>query len=72
VGEALQPIRDKVVIATNFGFDIDLETGARRGGTNSRPEHVKQVTDAALRRLRTDTIDLFISTASIRTCPSRT
>ena len=59
VGEALQPIRDKVTIATKFGFDIDLETGARRGGTNSRPEHIKQVADAALKRLRTDTIDLF-------------
>ena len=59
VGEALQPIRDKVTIATKFGFDIDLETGARRGGTNSRPEHVKQVANAALKRLRTDTIDLF-------------
>jgi aryl-alcohol dehydrogenase-like predicted oxidoreductase len=40
VGEALEPIRDKVTIATKFGFDIDLETGARRGGTNSRPEHI--------------------------------
>jgi aryl-alcohol dehydrogenase-like predicted oxidoreductase len=59
VGEALQPIRDKVTIATKFGFDIDLETGARRGGTNSRPDHIKQVADAALKRLRTDTIDLF-------------
>jgi aryl-alcohol dehydrogenase-like predicted oxidoreductase len=37
VGEALEPIRDKVVIATKFGFDIDLKTGERRGGTNSRP-----------------------------------
>ncbi|EKD61594.1 MAG: aldo/keto reductase, partial [uncultured bacterium] len=37
VGKALAPIRDKVTIATKFGFDIDLETGARRGGTNSRP-----------------------------------
>jgi aryl-alcohol dehydrogenase-like predicted oxidoreductase len=59
VGEALQPIRDKVTIATKFGFDIDLETGARRGGTNSRPGHIKQVANAALKRLRTDTIDLF-------------
>jgi aryl-alcohol dehydrogenase-like predicted oxidoreductase len=59
VGEALQPIRDKVTIATKFGFDIDLETGARRGGTNSRPEHIKQVAEAALKRLRTDHIDLF-------------
>ena len=59
VGEALQPIRDNVVIATKFGFDIDLETGARRSGTNSGPEHIRQVADAALKRLRTDTIDLF-------------
>ncbi|ABL71325.1 aldo/keto reductase [Paracoccus denitrificans] len=59
LGEALQPIRDKVVIATKFGFDIDLETGARNGGTNSRPERIKAVADAALRRLRTDRIDLF-------------
>jgi len=59
VGEALQPIRDEVTIATKFGFDIDLETGARRGGTNSRPDHIKQVADAALKRLRTDAIDLF-------------
>ncbi len=59
VGEALQPIRDKVVIATKFGFDIDLETGERRGGTNSRPEHIKAVAEACLKRLRTDYIDLF-------------
>jgi aryl-alcohol dehydrogenase-like predicted oxidoreductase len=59
VGEALQPIRDKVTIATKFGFDIDLETGKRTGGTNSRPEHVKAVAEASLRRLRTDHIDLF-------------
>jgi aryl-alcohol dehydrogenase-like predicted oxidoreductase len=59
VGEALQPIRDKVTIATKFGFDIDLVTGKRSGGTNSRPEHIKQVADAALKRLRTDTINLF-------------
>ncbi|MDQ6438191.1 aldo/keto reductase [Mesorhizobium sp. LHD-90] len=59
LGEALAPVRDTVVLATKFGFDIDLETGARRGGTNSRPEHVKAVADAALKRLRTDRIDLF-------------
>ena len=59
VGEALEPIRDKVTIATKFGFDIDLETGRRTGGTNSRPEHVKAVADASLKRLRTDHIDLF-------------
>src|SRR6476660_1696183 len=59
VGEALQPIRGKVVIATKFGFDIDLATGKRNGGTNSRPEHIKAVAEAALKRLRTDHIDLF-------------
>lgn len=59
VGEALQPIRDTVVIATKFGFDIDLVTGERRGGTDSRPEHIKAVAEACLRRLRTDSIDLF-------------
>jgi aryl-alcohol dehydrogenase-like predicted oxidoreductase len=59
VGEALAPIRDKVVIATKFGFDIDFETGERRGGTNSRPEHIKAVAEASLKRLKTDRIDLF-------------
>lgn len=59
VGEALQPIRNRVVIATKFGFDIDIATGKRLGGTNSRPEHIKAVAEAALKRLRTDHIDLF-------------
>ena len=59
VGKALSPIRDQVVIATKFGFDIDQQTGARTGGTNSRPEHVKRVAEACLRRLRTDRLDLF-------------
>ena len=59
VGEALQPIRDKVVIATKFGFDIDLETGVRKGGTNSRPEHIKAVVEASLKRLKIETIDLL-------------
>ncbi len=59
LGAALAPIRDKVVIATKFGFDIDLETGERRGGTNSRPEHIKAVVDASLKRLRTERIDLL-------------
>ncbi|MFY9855314.1 MAG: aldo/keto reductase, partial [Terracidiphilus sp.] len=57
-GEALKPIRDKVTIATKFGFDIDLETGKRSGDTNSRPEHIKAVAEASLKRLRTDHIDL--------------
>ncbi|MEN6408378.1 MAG: aldo/keto reductase, partial [Anaerolineaceae bacterium] len=59
VGEALAPIRDQVVIATKFGFDIDPITGSRSEGVNSRPEHIRQVAEASLRRLRTDVIDLF-------------
>ena len=59
LGEALQPIRDRVTIATKFGFDIDLETGKRGPGTNSRPEHIQAVAEAGLKRLRTDHIDLF-------------
>jgi aryl-alcohol dehydrogenase-like predicted oxidoreductase len=58
VGEALAPFRDKVVIATKFGFDIAPD-GQRRGGLNSRPEHIKQVAEASLKRLKTDVIDLF-------------
>jgi aryl-alcohol dehydrogenase-like predicted oxidoreductase len=61
VGEALQGIRDKVVQETKFGFDFDPVTGARLpGGRNSRPEHIRQVVDAQLRRLRTDHIDVLI------------
>jgi aryl-alcohol dehydrogenase-like predicted oxidoreductase len=59
VGEALLPIRDKVTIATKFGFDIDQETGQRGAGTNSRPKHIKAVADACLKRLGIDHIDLF-------------
>jgi aryl-alcohol dehydrogenase-like predicted oxidoreductase len=59
LGEALAPVRNQVVIATKFGFDIDPKTGSRTGGLNSRPEHIKQVAEASLRRLRTDVIDLF-------------
>lgn len=59
VGEALEPMRNKVVIATKFGFNIDPVTGGRSSGVNSRPEHVKQVAEASLKRLRTETIDLF-------------
>nr|WP_221373903.1 aldo/keto reductase [Actinoplanes polyasparticus] len=53
VGEALEPVRDDVVIATKFGFNIGGE------GVDSRPEHIREVADASLRRLRTDRIDLF-------------
>jgi aryl-alcohol dehydrogenase-like predicted oxidoreductase len=59
LGEALEPVRDQVVIATKFGFDIDPVTGARGSGVNSRPEHVKAAAEASLTRLRTDRIDLL-------------
>jgi aryl-alcohol dehydrogenase-like predicted oxidoreductase len=59
VGEALTPLRNQVVIATKFGFDLDPATRERRGGVNSRPEHIKAVADASLERLNTDAIDLF-------------
>jgi aryl-alcohol dehydrogenase-like predicted oxidoreductase len=59
LGEAFKDIRDEVVIATKFGFDIDLETGERRGGVNSRPEHIRAVVEVALSRLQTDHIDLL-------------
>jgi aryl-alcohol dehydrogenase-like predicted oxidoreductase len=58
VGEGLAPVRGRVVIATKFGFDIDPATGRQRG-LNSRPENIRAVADASLRRLRTDAIDLF-------------
>jgi len=58
VGEALAPVRDQVVIATKFGFDIDPETRERRG-LNSRPAFIKQAVEASLKRLKTDTIDLL-------------
>jgi aryl-alcohol dehydrogenase-like predicted oxidoreductase len=56
VGEALQPLRDKVVIATKFGFEFK---DGKQVGLNSRPEHIKQVAEASLKRLKTDVIDLF-------------
>jgi aryl-alcohol dehydrogenase-like predicted oxidoreductase len=59
VGEALGPYRNRVVIATKFGFDIDPATGRRGGGVNSRPEHIRAVAEASLKRLKTDIIDLF-------------
>ena len=59
VGEALAPFRIQVVIATKFGFDIDLDTGEPRSGLNSRPEHIKAVAEASLRHLQVDVIDLF-------------
>lgn len=58
VGEALAPYREQVVIATKFGFDIAPD-GKRSGELNSRPEHIKQVAEASLKRLKTDVIDIF-------------
>ena len=57
LGEALAPLREQVVIATKFGFDFANVRGT--GGVNSRPEHIREVAEASLKRLRTDTIDLF-------------
>lgn len=56
VGEALAPFRDKVVVATKFGFDLVA------GGLNSRPEHIRKVVEESLKRLKTDHIDLYTST----------
>ncbi len=62
VGEALAPLRDRVVIATKFGFDTDVDPRAMKGNgpvLNSRPAHIRQVAEASLKRLRTEVIDLF-------------
>lgn len=59
VGEALAPVRDKVVIATKFGFKIDPTGEKKWWGVDSRPEHIKEVAEASLKRLKTDHIDLF-------------
>jgi aryl-alcohol dehydrogenase-like predicted oxidoreductase len=59
VGEALEPYRGRVAIATKFGFELDPNGGPKFIGLNSRPEHVKAVAEASLKRLRVDRIDLF-------------
>lgn len=59
VGEALRPVRDRVVIATKFGFDIDPATGENRGGITSRPEHIRAAVEGSLKRLGIETIDLL-------------
>src|SRR5437667_12367046 len=56
LGEALAPFRDRVIIATKFGFTFE---GAKQSGTDSRPQHIKEVAEASLKRLKTDHIDLF-------------
>ena len=59
VGEGLAPFRGQVLIATKFGHNLDPNTGANLGGLNSRPEHIQQVAEASLKRLKVDAIDLF-------------
>jgi aryl-alcohol dehydrogenase-like predicted oxidoreductase len=59
VREALAPVRREVVIATKFGHDIDANTGKARDGMDTRLEHIRQVAEASLRRLKSDFIDLF-------------
>jgi len=59
VGEALEPYKRRVVIATKFGFDIDPVTGKRGPGLNSRPEHIRAAAEGSLKRLRVDAIDVF-------------
>lgn len=59
VGQALASVREKVVIATKFGWNIDQQTGQRLPGLNSRPDHIKVVVDGMLKRLQTDRIDLL-------------
>ena len=59
LGEAVKPFRDRVVITSKFGWDIDLKTGERRPGLNSRPEHIKLAVEGMLKRLQTDYIDLL-------------
>src|SRR5712672_2653871 len=59
VGEALAPLRDQVVIATKFGFKPDPNGGGKWSNLDSRPEHIKEVAEASLKRLKTDVIDLF-------------
>jgi aryl-alcohol dehydrogenase-like predicted oxidoreductase len=59
VGEALAPFRSQVAIATKFGFKIDPKSGRNLGEVDSRPEHIKEVAEASLKRLKTDVIDLF-------------
>jgi aryl-alcohol dehydrogenase-like predicted oxidoreductase len=56
VGEALAPVREQVVIATEFGFTFEAD---KQSGLDSRPEHIKEVAHASLKRLKTDRIDLF-------------
>jgi len=68
VGEALAPFRGKVVVATKFGFDTRVDPRGTKGAPalNSRPEHIKQVAEASLQRLRIDAIDLFYHMSTLK------
>ena len=68
VGEALAPFRDRVVIATKFGFKFE---GEKQAGLDSRPAHIRSVAEASLKRLGVDTIDLFYQHRVDPTCRSR-
>ena len=59
LGEAVEPVRKDVVIATKFGWDVDPETGKSAGGVNSRPDHIRRAVEGSLKRLRTEYIDLL-------------
>src|ERR1700759_580188 len=59
VGDAIAPIRDKVIIATKFGFQFDSQQEPHPSGLNSRPEYIMQTVEGSLKRLRVDTIDLL-------------
>jgi len=59
LGESIAPFRNKVVITSKFGWNIDLETGERRPGLNSKPDHIKRAVEGSLKRLRTDRVDLL-------------
>ncbi|HEY1253239.1 MAG TPA: aldo/keto reductase [Terracidiphilus sp.] len=59
LGESIAPFRDKVVITSKFGWNIDPETGRFQMGLNSKPDHIKRAVDGMLKRLRTDRIDLL-------------
>ena len=69
VGEALAPVRDHVVIATKFGVKI---VDGKQAGLDSRPAHIREIAEASLKRLKTDTIDLFYQHWSTPTCRSKT
>jgi len=63
VGEALVPFRDQVVIATKFGFAPNPDDGGKWSALDSRPEHIKQVAESSLKRLKVDCLDLFYQTS---------